>query len=106
MGVFPALGEGYLKGLQLSIFEDAGNPSNVVENYTFTFNYIQSPNRERTIDGVRLSLPYGPTVTIKTATYAMQMLVRRLISLCNTLPDLPGMKAVHAFIIKVRLVTV
>ena len=90
-GVFPALKEGYIRGLQLSIFEDASKPSNIVENYTFTFNYMHSPNRTREIDGLSIALPNGPLITVKTATYAMQMLIRRLISLCNTLPDLPGM---------------
>lgn len=78
-----------LRAIQLNIFEDAKIPSNVVETYTFTFNYIHSSGNGVVLSGMEMKGPRGEAVTVKNAKYAMQMFIRRLIALCGTLPDLP-----------------
>ncbi|KAF2812571.1 uncharacterized protein BDZ99DRAFT_496961 [Mytilinidion resinicola] len=89
-GAFDALKHGHLRAIQLNIFEDADHPSNVVETYTFTFNYVRSPDRSVAVVGIEMTGPKAESVTIKNAKYAMQMFIRRLIALCGTLPDLPS----------------
>ncbi|KAF2493327.1 hypothetical protein BU16DRAFT_583445 [Lophium mytilinum] len=89
-GAFDALKRGHLRAIQLNIFEDADNPSNVVETYTFTFNYVRSPDRSVAVVGIEMTGPNSESVTIKNAKYAMQMFIRRLMTLCSTLPDLPS----------------
>ncbi|OCL02733.1 hypothetical protein AOQ84DRAFT_348717 [Glonium stellatum] len=88
-GAFEALQRNVLRAIQLNIFEDPRNPSNVVEAYTFTFNYIHSPGNDVVLSGVEMQGPRGKAITVKNAKYAMQMFIRRLIALCTTLPDLP-----------------
>ncbi|KAF2178333.1 hypothetical protein K469DRAFT_335916 [Zopfia rhizophila CBS 207.26] len=88
-GAFDALRRNVLRALQLNIFEDPDKPSNVIELYTFTFHYTDSPKEPRELTGIEMAGPRGYEVTIKNAKYAMQMFIRRLIALCGTLPDLP-----------------
>lgn len=88
-GAFEALQRNVLRAIQLNIFEDAKIPSNVVETYTFTFNYIHSSGNGVVLSGMEMKGPRGEAVTVKNAKYAMQMFIRRLIALCGTLPDLP-----------------
>ncbi|KAF2401012.1 DNA-binding protein [Trichodelitschia bisporula] len=87
-GAFEALGRGVLRAIQLNISEKADNPSQVVESYTFTFRYEQTAARG-TLGDVTMQGPVGPGVTVKNVKYALQMFIRRIITLCQTLPDLP-----------------
>ena len=78
-----------LRALQVGIFEDPTQPHKVVELYTFTFHYLPTSAHQLAVAGIELTGPKGDTIEVKSAKYAMQMFVRRLIALCGTLPDLP-----------------
>ncbi|OCK84967.1 hypothetical protein K432DRAFT_439681 [Lepidopterella palustris CBS 459.81] len=88
-GAFEALRRGVLRAIQLNIFEDASNPSNVIEMYTFTLKYIQSADNKAIFSGIEMTGPRAESITVKNAKHAMQMFIRRMIALCGTLPDLP-----------------
>ncbi|KAF2261589.1 DNA-binding protein [Lojkania enalia] len=89
IGAFDALQKGYLRGLQISIFEDRDKPSNVVELYSFTFHYAVSAG-SRVVSEVEMEGPLGDRITVKKAKYAMQILIRKVVAVCNTMPDLPA----------------
>jgi len=77
--------------MQLNIFEDADKPQDVVESYTFTFNYSHSHSSNgATLANVELKGPRGETMTVRNARHALNMFVRQLITLCQTMPQLPG----------------
>ncbi|KAF2841956.1 DNA-binding protein [Patellaria atrata CBS 101060] len=89
IGAFEALKKNALRALQLSIFEDASNPSQVMESYTFTFSYRKDAQNNNELIGLDMQSSSGEIVTVRTAQHSLQMFVRRIITLCNTLPDLP-----------------
>ena len=89
-GAFDALKRNVLRAIQLNIFEQADKPNEVMETYTFTFNYVKSAERPIMLAGLELKGPRGESITVMNARHALQMFTRRVIALCNTLPDLPG----------------
>ncbi|KAJ9635129.1 hypothetical protein H2199_008615 [Coniosporium tulheliwenetii] len=88
-GAFDALKRNVLRAIQLNIFEQADKPNDVVETYTFTFNYIKSADKSTTLASLEMQGPRGQSVTVFSASHALQMFIRRVIALCGTLPDLP-----------------
>ncbi|KAF2465400.1 uncharacterized protein BDR25DRAFT_345980 [Lindgomyces ingoldianus] len=94
-GAFDALKRNILHGLQLSIFEDPKQPSNVVELYTFTFHYTISNQGSRTLSGMEVAGPGGKKITVKTAKLAMHTLIRQVVLLCGTMPALPRSRFVR-----------
>ncbi|KAK5015328.1 hypothetical protein LTR39_002675, partial [Cryomyces antarcticus] len=89
MGAFEALKRNVLRAMQLNLSENAADPSNVVESYTFTFNYARSTDDALSLEGLEMKGPHGEHVPIINAKHGLQMLVRRVMAICCTLPDLP-----------------
>jgi len=90
-GAFEALQKNVLRAMQLNIFENADKPQDVVEAYTFTFSYSQcGAVNGATLASVELKGPRGETMTVRNARHALNMFVRQLITLCQTMPQLPG----------------
>jgi meiosis-specific protein HOP1 len=91
-GAFDALSKKILASLQLSILLDKDNPANVVEAYTFTFEYTKKPSEERReLNGVTLTGPGGGQTTVRSMRNGLHGIVRGLIEFIKTLPDLPGL---------------
>jgi meiosis-specific protein HOP1 len=91
-GVFHALGNGYLKAMQLGIYADEEKPDVVVESYTFTFSYRDEDNL-----AVNVKRNSGGQAT-KQVTFGdstpvtmVQQVTRTLISTTQNLHPLPGM---------------
>jgi hypothetical protein len=73
--------------MQLSVSAGPQDPSHIVETYTFTVRYPQSSNSDP--PSVILEAPRKQRVTITHARYGMAMVIRRVLLLCEGLPDLP-----------------
>lgn len=92
-GIFAALKEKVLVALQLTVITDTECPTNVLESYTFSFNYTGGPNdassrlASLSIDPVDYAADLGSVHSAMTDT---EMIVRRLISLSAYMPNLPG----------------
>ncbi|KAF1984222.1 HORMA-domain-containing protein [Aulographum hederae CBS 113979] len=89
-GAFDALKKKYLHAIQLTIFEDPNAPTEVIETYTFTINYITNDGDGPSLQNVSFQGLHGETVTVKNVRYALAAFTRKLIALCNSLPDLPA----------------
>lgn len=90
LGIFDALKKNYLAALQLTIFENKINPSNVFEAYTFSFEYVGNANDDSLrLTGMQLEDPAGKA-TIRDVKHGLQLVVRRLVQLSTVLPELPG----------------
>ena len=85
-GISDALMRHFLASVQLSIILDKNKPSEVVESYKFTFGY-----EEARLSGIAVSAGTRQPVTIKSAKHGLNMIIRYLIELVQTLPDLPGL---------------
>jgi meiosis-specific protein HOP1 len=90
LGIFDALKKNYLAALQLTIFENKINPSNVFEAYTFSFKYLGSAKDDSLrLAGMQLEHPAGKA-TVRDVKHGLQLVVRRLVQLSTILPKLPG----------------
>jgi meiosis-specific protein len=89
-GAFDALSKRVLHAIQINISENAENPTHVVESYTFTFRYQSSAEGAKTLAGVTMQDPTGADTTVKNIKYALQMFIRKIVKLCEMLPELPG----------------
>ncbi|KAF2754811.1 hypothetical protein EJ05DRAFT_134144 [Pseudovirgaria hyperparasitica] len=98
-GVFDALRLGVLKGMQLNVFENQDDPSKALETYTFTVQYIESASEGVIVAGLEIQGPRGQPVTVKSARTGLQQLIRQLVALCGTLPNLPSQRflTMHLF---------
>lgn len=80
-----------LDGVQFSIFADRENPSHVLESYAFSFQYLERIRSEDCqVFGLALSGPCGKSVTVTSARSGLDRIIRRLIEIDITLPNLPG----------------
>lgn len=90
-GIFDSLRRNFLAAIQLTIFEEEVTPSNILEAYTFSFEYAGSVrNHTRRLAGLQLKGSTGEPITVRDAKYGVQMMVRRLVQLSTILPQLPG----------------
>lgn len=81
-----------LSAVQFSIITGSKDPSNILESYTFNFQYIDNDsNTDRRLIGLTLLDPHGEPVTIISARYGLLQIVHHLIKLNVNLPALPGM---------------
>ncbi|QDS74976.1 hypothetical protein FKW77_005197 [Venturia effusa] len=94
-GAFEALEKKVLRAIQLNISEQEDKPNHVVESYTFTFSYQTSPEGAKTLAGVTMQDPSGADTTVKNVKYALHMFIRKIIALCETLPELPSRRYLH-----------
>ena len=91
-GISDALKRHFLASVQLSIILDKNRPSEVIESYNFTVGY-----KESRLSGLVFSSGTQRPVTIKSAKHGLNMIIRYLIELVQTLPDLPGSSLVAAY---------
>lgn len=88
-GAFDALQKKVLRALQLTLTENPDHPEEVIESWTFTFNYTQVEDGEMSLSQISLKTEGGTPITVKNAKYALQTMQRMVVTLCSTLPDLP-----------------
>ncbi|CAL9730860.1 meiosis-specific protein Hop1p [Monosporozyma unispora] len=96
-GVFQSIKLKYLKALSLGIFTDESNPTNLCENYTFTFDYNEKDNVSMSIETQDLSKKANKSlndevITIKDSRKMVQQLMRRFIIITQSLEPLPDEK--------------
>ncbi|GAV48072.1 hypothetical protein ZYGR_0I03690 [Zygosaccharomyces rouxii] len=85
-GVFQAIKLKYLKALSLGIFLNEHDSTNLLENYTFTFDYDVENN-------VRLSInDESSTISLLDSRKMAQQLMRRFIIITQSLEPLPQKK--------------
>ncbi|KAK9235434.1 HORMA domain-containing protein [Lipomyces kononenkoae] len=87
-GIFDALEHKYLKAVLFGIYLDPRHPTDVAETYTFNVAYRDdnAPDLEITDDrGEKISVG----VTYDDARKTLQQMMRRFITLTQTLPPLP-----------------
>lgn len=95
-GVFQTIKLKYLRALSLSIFLEEENPTDLYENYIFTFNYTGN-NVSMSIDKQDLVqnesvTPQNEIITLKDSRKMVQQLMRRFIIITQTLEPLPDEK--------------
>lgn len=92
-GISDALGKGFLDSTQLSIIPSKEKPEHVIESYTFTFGYgpkTADTHSAREVSSLNISQNQGASITVQSARYELGRLIRYLIQLCQTLPELPS----------------
>jgi hypothetical protein len=81
-----------LAAVQFSIITGLKDPSQILESYTFNFQYLENDdNADRQLVGLTFHDPRGEPVTIISARYGLLQIVHHLIKLNVNLPALPGM---------------
>ncbi|KAI3658194.1 hypothetical protein MP638_005414 [Amoeboaphelidium occidentale] len=85
-GVFDALQKGYLKTLVLGIFKDLKKPNDLIESYTFHFNYKCSQEEEEE-EVVTMTLMNSSTTEREITS--QKNILRTILLLIQTLDDLP-----------------
>ncbi|CCH63128.1 hypothetical protein TBLA_0J01320 [Henningerozyma blattae CBS 6284] len=96
-GVFKSLKLKYLKGLSFGIFLDENNPSSLIENYIFTFEYGKNDN------GIKMSIKNdtssNESISLLDSRIMVQQLMRRFIILTQSLEPLPQKKYISMHLI-------
>lgn len=85
-GVFQALLDGQLKALQLALYLEESRPNIVSESYTFSFSYLGGTD----VPELEITDVHGFKVTINEASKGAQQMTRRLLTITEDLPPLPG----------------
>ncbi|KAL5377804.1 hypothetical protein DPSP01_009582 [Paraphaeosphaeria sporulosa] len=89
-GVFEAIQRGYLAQLQICIFADELQPTEVLEMYCFHLVYPGwTQYGSNVVDLVIQDSQTRKTVTLKDAREALNTVVRNMVSLNGTMPHLP-----------------
>lgn len=79
-----------LAAVQLSVILDRDNSSNVIESYTFSFEYGIDPSTAmKHLKGTIFSRPRGEAVTVRTTLSGIWLISQHLMELSLKLPDLP-----------------
>ena len=73
------------------VHTDPQDRQKVVETYTFTIKYTQNAGKAKVPVGVEMDSLGDPRVSVEATNIALQTLLREVMRLCATLPDLPGM---------------
>ena len=90
-GIYDALKQAYLASVQLSVIPDKTKRQNVIEAYTFTFEYgSRSSTDQLQFNGIVIAGTQGRKVTIRNARKGLDHLMRNLVVLTESLPYLPG----------------
>ncbi|KAJ9618666.1 hypothetical protein H2203_008870 [Taxawa tesnikishii (nom. ined.)] len=88
-GVFDALKLRVLRALQLSLLADPEKPSNVLETWTFNIRYGKTTTEGRPLQGLELHNSQGGMVQADAVRKELVSFIRKVLALCNTLPELP-----------------
>ena len=90
--MFEALTKKVLVAIQLTVVVDTECPTNVLESYTFGFNYTGGPNDvNRRLESLSIE-PMGYAADVKSVHSArmdIEMIVKRLIIMSTFMPILP-----------------
>ena len=89
-GAFPSLREGTLDALQVYVHADRDDRQKVIETYTFTIKYHSSAKQENIPAGLQMDSLGKQSLSVGATNLALQQLLRDIMDLCATLPDLPG----------------
>lgn len=77
--------------MQVYVHADPKCREKVIETYTFNIKYLsQAEDGSRVLAGLEMDSPGNSLVSVGATNAALQFLFRQLISVCETLPDLPG----------------
>lgn len=80
-----------LDGVRFCIYADKSNPWNVLEAYTFSFNYSNNGlGTHQKLVGIGFSNDDRPPVSIGGARSSLENFMNRLHHFDQNLPDLPG----------------
>lgn len=90
-GAFVAIKAGHLHALQVYVHGDPDDRSKVLETYTFTFKYNVTDADHADVTGFELDKPGSPLISIQATNTAFQSMVRQLMKMCPTMPELPSM---------------
>lgn len=69
---------------------DPSDREKVVETYTFTIKYTPPDNNGQALAGLELDSPGSSIVSVGATNTELQLLLRQVMELCKSLPDLPG----------------
>ncbi|ODV93846.1 hypothetical protein PACTADRAFT_46234, partial [Pachysolen tannophilus NRRL Y-2460] len=90
-GIFPAIQEKYLKAFYLSVFTDPENPNDLLETYTFSFDYGDDDDVTMHVSNDDCSSKLlDCSLSLLDSRKAVEQLMRRLIIITQTLPSLPS----------------
>lgn len=95
-GVFQSIKLKYLRALSLGIFVEEDNPTDLCENYIFTFDYsgnnvsMSINSQDSTQNGV--AIPPNEIIALKDSRKMVQQLMRRFIIITQSLEPLPDEK--------------
>lgn len=93
-GAFDALQQRILQAVQFTIVASPQSPEKVLESYTFTVMYNRDGNDKLQPHGLSAEIPHGGTTEIGTVQRDLSVFVKRVVSICERLPPLPGESAV------------
>lgn len=85
-GCFDALEKQYLKTMELGIYMDPSQPRQLIESYEFHFSY---PGKDQYCFTMHQAIVENGKLTRKEITKATAQMVRRLLTLTETLDPLP-----------------
>ena len=88
--IFKGLDERSLDGVQFSIYADKSNPSEILELYTFAFQYYDAKDSGRRLMGLTAPGPGGATITSRSITNDMVNLIDQFKNYQHQLPALPS----------------
>ncbi|KAF2690176.1 hypothetical protein K458DRAFT_99667 [Lentithecium fluviatile CBS 122367] len=93
-GVFDAVNKGYVAEIQLSIVQDASQPTQVLELYSFTFQYSDSETSSNPSVNVQMNGPRNTKVSLFNARQALNTVIKNMVGLSGILPHLPDRRSV------------
>ena len=80
-----------IAAVQFSIYSDHDSPSNTLEFYRFSFQYVQIPGgASHQVVRIALSGSNGMSVSVKSAMSRLESIHDCLYNWSNFAPDLPG----------------
>lgn len=91
-GVFQSIKLRYLKALSLGIFLKEDDPTDLLENYTFTFDYDEENNFKLRIGSSNNDEDGTSTISLLDSRKMAQQLMRRFIIITQSLEPLPQKK--------------
>ena len=89
-GAFAALKDGKLRALQVYVHADPSDRQRVIETYTFNVKYQEVDGSGPTLAGLEMDSPGNTLISVGATNSALQLLLRQIMKLCETLPELPG----------------
>ena len=90
-GILEGLLRKNLSAVQFNIVTGSKDPSNILESYTFSFQYSENENKtDLQLVGLTLLDPHGEPINRASAKHELFQIVSHLIKLNVYFPALPG----------------